>query len=75
MRAPAMKGPIMVQGTRLNAERLLSLPQASQYLGISDSTMRRYIKQGKIAFRRVGGKLMYRFDVADLQAFAPKISP
>jgi excisionase family DNA binding protein len=60
-------------GKKPNPERLLSLPQAAVYLGISQSTIRRYLKDGKIPFRRVGEKL-YKFDLADLQTFAPKIS-
>lgn len=83
-RAPTKKGPIMGQGQGMSAtashpdkknpipERMLTLPQSAQFLAISESTMRRYLKAGKIPFRKVGE--MYRFDLADLQAFAQKFS-
>jgi excisionase family DNA binding protein len=57
-------------------ERMLTLPQAASYLAISQQTLRRYVKQGKIPFRRVGDedRYMYRFDLSDLQNFAQKRS-
>jgi excisionase family DNA binding protein len=51
--------------------RMLSTTDAAIYLGVSESTFRRYRGQGRIPFHRVGEKL-YRYDIADLDAFVTK---
>lgn len=44
---------------------LLSLQESCSILGVSESTMRRYIKMGKIKFKKPNGK-DYRFKKADI---------
>jgi excisionase family DNA binding protein len=51
--------------------RMLSTSDAAIYLGVSESTFRRYRNEGRIPFHRVGEKL-YRYDIADLDAFVKK---
>jgi excisionase family DNA binding protein len=51
-----------------NPERMLSLQEAARYLSISESTMRRYLKDGKIPSHKIGGKL-FRVFPADLDEF------
>jgi excisionase family DNA binding protein len=52
--------------------RFLSTQEAAEYLGVSDTTFRKYRNMGKIPFRKVGMKL-YKYEIADLDAFARKI--
>jgi excisionase family DNA binding protein len=54
-------------------QRRLSTTDAAIYLGVSESTLRRYRNEGRIPFHRVGEKL-YKYDIADLDAFSEKIS-
>jgi len=43
---------------------LMTLQEACEFLGISESTMRRRIKQGQVAFKKKGKD--YRFKKSDL---------
>ena len=54
-------------------KRLLSTQEAADYLGISDTTFRRYRNLGQIPFRKVGVKL-YKYHPDDLDAFAHRVS-
>ena len=47
------------------AERPFSLKEASEYLGVSTVTLRRWIKSGKISGYKIGRA--YSFDVLDLK--------
>jgi excisionase family DNA binding protein len=49
-------------------QRLLSLHEASDYLGLSPNTMRKYRDQGRIKARIVGDK-MWKFHPDNLDAF------
>jgi excisionase family DNA binding protein len=56
---------------RLNPqERPVSLPMGAQLLGISEPTMRRYVKAGKIPYFKVGNA--YKFYLSDLEKFMEK---
>ena len=43
-------------------EPLLSVPQAAKILGISQCTLRNWIRRKKIARVKVGGRVMFRPD-------------
>ena len=49
------------------ASKPFNLKQASEYLGISSVTLRRWIKTGRISAYKVGRA--YTFDVMDLKRF------
>ncbi|MBW1706246.1 MAG: helix-turn-helix domain-containing protein [Deltaproteobacteria bacterium] len=49
------------------AKKPFNLKQASEYLGVSSVTLRRWIKTGKISAYRVGRA--YTFEVMDLKRF------
>ena len=49
------------------ASKPFSLKQASEYLGISSVTLRRWLKAGKISAYKVGRA--YTFEVMDLKIF------
>jgi excisionase family DNA binding protein len=49
------------------AQKPFNLKQASDYLGISSVTLRRWIKNGRISAYKVGRA--YTFDVRDLKRF------
>ena len=49
------------------AERPFSLKEASEYLGVSTVTLRRWIKSGKLSGYKIGRA--YSFDVLDLKKF------
>ncbi len=49
------------------AQKPFNLKQASDYLGVSSVTLRRWIKKGRISAYKVGRA--YTFDVKDLRDF------
>jgi len=49
------------------AQKPFNLKQASDYLGISSVTLRRWIKKGRISACKIGRA--YTFDVKDLKVF------
>ncbi len=49
------------------ADRPFSLKEASEYLGVSTVTLRRWIKSGKLSSYKIGRA--YSFDVLDLKKF------
>jgi len=51
-------------------ERPVSLLNGSQILGISEKTMRRYVKAGKIPYFKIGNQ--YKFYLSDLENFMEK---
>lgn len=53
--------------------RLLSSPQAAQYLGISETKLREMVTSGRITETRIDGCV--RFDVRRLDRFIDLISP
>ncbi len=55
----------ITDSTLFLATQLLTMREACDLLGISESTMRRRIKEGKIKFQKPSGK-DYRFNKADL---------
>lgn len=67
----AKSPPKQTRNNEREPERMLSLPQAARYLGISESTIRRYVKAETITYKKVGDKL-YRFFPSDLDAFIEK---
>ena len=48
-------------------DHLISLPQACKFLDISDATLRRYIKDGKVPAYNFGKE--YKFKIQELYAF------
>jgi excisionase family DNA binding protein len=48
-------------------EHLLSLPEACKFLDVSDSTLRRYVKSGKIPAYNFGKE--YKFKINELNSF------
>ncbi|QEN17112.1 helix-turn-helix domain-containing protein [Mycobacterium sp. ELW1] len=51
---------------------LPSLRQASEWLGVSEKTVRRYIAQGRIRAKRIGPRLI-RIERDSLLAFATPV--
>ena len=54
------------QGGSPDVATALTLPQAAAYLGVHEKTVRRWIKDGRVAAVRVGVAGRYRIDRADL---------
>ena len=48
-------------------EKLLTLAEAREYLKVSDVTIRRYVKNGKLKTRKIGRQ--HRLTEADIQEF------
>lgn len=70
---PVGTSPTVRRRYEIPSSRLLSTRQAAEYLGISATSIRRYIADGLIPFHKVGPKLI-KVDPADLDAFARKAS-
>lgn len=49
-------------------EKLLNLEEASRELGIAAVTLRRWVHNGRIKYRRIGPKLI-RFTESDLREY------
>lgn len=52
-----------------DSEDLLNIKQAARFLGVSETSLRRWTNSGRLACLRVGGKRERRFRRADLVAF------
>jgi excisionase family DNA binding protein len=52
-----------------DSEELLDIKQAASFLGVSETSLRRWTNAGQLACLRVGGKRERRFRRADLLAF------
>lgn len=52
----------------MTTEKLLSLKEAAEYLGVSPNSVRNYIARGRLKSLRVGPKLI-KFRKADLDKF------
>lgn len=52
-----------------NREPRLTLPEVAARLGVSELTVRRYIKAGELVAIRLGQKAGYRFRPEDVDAF------
>jgi excisionase family DNA binding protein len=52
-----------------DSEELLDIKQAASFLGVSETSLRRWTNAGQLACLRVGGKRERRFRRADLVAF------
>ena len=52
-----------------DSEDLLDIKQAAAFLGVSETSLRRWTNSGQLACMRVGGKRERRFRRADLLAF------
>ena len=50
-------------------ERLLTVTEVADFLHVDDQTVRRWIRDGRLAAHRFGGKAGYRIQRADLQDF------
>ncbi len=59
----------ITDSTHFFAKQLLTLREACDLLGISESTMRRRIREGKVKYQKLGGK-DYRFSKSDLLKLA-----
>lgn len=57
----------VVQEAPRAADHLISLPEACKFLDISDATIRRYIKDGKIPAYNFGKE--YKFKISELASF------
>jgi excisionase family DNA binding protein len=57
----------VVQGEPNSEDYLISLPQACKFLDISDATLRRYIKEGKVPAYNFGKE--YKFKIQELSEF------
>ncbi len=53
-------------------ERLLTVTEVADFLQVDEQTVRRWIRDGRLAAHRFGGKAGYRIERADLQAFLAK---
>jgi len=49
------------------AEEPFNLREASDYLGVSAATLKKWVKEGRISSRKAGRE--YRFDVPELKKF------
>lgn len=49
-------------------QRWLSQPEAADYLGVTDRTVRNYIARGTLPARRIKGSRLIRISTADLDA-------
>jgi excisionase family DNA binding protein len=56
-----------VHGVPRTEDSLVSLPEACKFLDISDATLRRYIKVGKVPAYNFGKE--YKFKLQDLAEF------
>jgi excisionase family DNA binding protein len=53
----------------MGEERLLTVAEVAALLQVDEQTVRRWIRDRKLAAHRIGGKAGYRIQRADLQAF------
>ena len=58
--APATFSPLAIAPTNDSNSVWLTHPQAAQCLGISTTTLYRYVEQERIEFRKIGNRLEYR---------------
>lgn len=56
------------QGGSPDVATALTLPQAAAYLGVHEKTVRRWVKDGRLAAMRVGVAGRYRIARADLDS-------
>lgn len=54
------------------ADRWITQPEATNYLGVTDRTLRRYVAEGRLPAYRLGKRLL-RFRQADLDALLRRI--
>lgn len=52
--------------------RELTTSDAAEYLGVAESTIRAWIKQGKLAARLLGSR--YRIKIADLDKMSQQVN-
>lgn len=57
----------VVQGEPQSSDYLISLPEACKFLDVSDATLRRYIKDGKVPAYNFGKE--YKFKLQELAEF------
>lgn len=49
--------------------RLLTVKQAAEFLGVSESTLRRWADEGRVPHRRMPGSRYRRFEREDIERF------
>lgn len=59
--------PIKIEGIPHNAPALWDYDGLCEYLGISGHTARRWVSDGRIPYRKIGG--IVRFDVNEIVAW------
>lgn len=58
--APATFSPLAIAPTNDSTSVWLTHPEAAKCLGISTTTLYRYVEQERIEFRKIGNRLEYR---------------
>jgi len=62
---PATLSPLAIAPTNDSTSVWLTHPEAAKCLGISTTTLYRYIEQERIEFRKIGNRLEYRRSALD----------
>jgi len=67
----------MNSGRSAPIERAFSLQEAARYVGVSEQSIRRWAKQGKITHHKVGDdkRKQFRFFRSDLDKFIERPTP
>lgn len=63
--APAIFSPLAIAPTNDSTSVWLTHPEAAKCLGISTTTLYRYVEQERIEFRKIGNRLEYRRSALD----------
>ena len=63
--APATFSPLAIAPTNDSTSVWLTHPEAAKCLGISTTTLYRYVEQERIEFRKIGNRLEYRRSALD----------
>ena len=63
--APATFSPLAIAPTNDSTSVWLTHPEAAKCLGISTTTLYRYVEQERIEFRKIGNRLEYRRSTLD----------
>ncbi len=56
----------------MSEERMLTVAEVAELLQVDEQTVRRWIRQGRLAAHSFGGKAGYRIQRGDLQDFLNK---
>ena len=63
--SPATLSPLAIAPTNDSTSVWLTHPEAAKCLGISTTTLYRYVEQERIEFRKIGNRLEYRRSALD----------